>query len=85
MPNCGSNLKPFAAIPEISDQKFLPQTWNAKFLVESKNPDSLYRPAPTAEAMKEILAYKVYRKVRNGHTILWGNRIYLITAKFSYT
>lgn len=70
---------------EYLNQKFLPQTWNAKFLVEPKNPDSMYRPAPTAEAMKEILAYKAYRKVRNDHTILWGNRTYLITAKFSYS
>ena len=67
------------------NEVFLPKTWSQKFTVVPKSSISLYRPAPSPEALEEILSYKYNRKVRNDHTILWGNRMYLIQAKFSYS
>jgi transposase len=67
------------------NEKFLPETWNQKFTVEPKSAEALYRPAPTPEALNEILACKYTRKVRNDHTILWGNRTYQISAKLPYS
>lgn len=73
------------AATKYLNEKFLPDTWNQKFTVEPKSSESLYRPAPTPEALNEVLAYKYTRKVRNDHTILWGNRTYQITAKLPYS
>ncbi len=64
---------------------FLPNTWNQKFTVMPKSPESLYRRAPTPEALEEILSYKYGRNVRNDHTILWDNRLYQINAILSHS
>lgn len=70
---------------EYLNGTFLRNTWNQKFTVAPKSPESLYRSAPLPAALEEILSYKYTRKVRNDHTILWGNRMYRINAKLSYS
>jgi transposase len=70
---------------EFLNRQFLPNTWNEKFTIEPKSPESFYRPGPTDDSLTEIFATKTYRKVRNDHTILWGNRLYRITSLFSYS
>jgi hypothetical protein len=70
---------------EYLNNEFLPKTWNARFTVAPKRPESCYRAAPTMEGLHEILCLKYQRKVRNDHTILWGNRLYRITASLSYS
>jgi hypothetical protein len=67
------------------NETFLPHTWNQKFTVIPKSSESLYRGAPTPEALEEILSYKYGRKVRNDHTILWGNRLYQINANLPHS
>jgi hypothetical protein len=67
------------------NNKFLPQTWNQKFTVMPKSPGSLYRAAPTSQALEEILSYKYARKVRNDHTILWDNQLYKIEAQLPHS
>lgn len=67
------------------NNNFLPQTWNQKFTVVPKSPESLYRAAPTPQALEEILSYKYARKVRNDHTILWDNQLYKIEAQLPHS
>jgi transposase len=70
---------------EYLNEKFLINTWNKKFSVDPKSPESLYLPAPTPQALEEILSYKYVRKVRNDHTLLWSSRLYQITAQLPYS
>lgn len=65
--------------------EFLPKTWNEKFTVLAKSSKSSYQPIPTGRALDEVFCYKYKRKVRNDHTILWGNRLYQIDAKLSHS
>jgi transposase len=78
-------IREIAQANQYLNETFLPKTWNEKFTVTPKSPESLYRPAPTPRALEEVLSYKYFRKVRNDHTILWGNRLYKITINLPHS
>jgi transposase len=66
------------------NETFLKKTWNKKFTVEPKESGSALREAPSKEGLREIFSYKFYRKVRNDHTILHGNRMYQIETELGW-
>jgi transposase len=70
---------------EYLNKTFLKNTWNPKFTVAPKSSQSFYRAPPSAAEIEKVLSYKYIRKIRNDHTILWGNRMYSIGAKLSHS
>jgi transposase len=64
---------------------FLPETWNKMFTVVPGNSESKYLKPPTKEHIDHIFCIKYERKVRNDHTILWGNRQYLIKKELTFS
>ena len=64
---------------------FLPKTWNKKFTVAVENPESKYLKPPTDAHIDQIFCLKYDRKVRNDHTIFWGNRLYQIKKELTYS
>jgi hypothetical protein len=66
------------------NQRFLPTTWQRKFIVKAEGPGQLYRPRPTAQALDQVFCLKFSRKIRKDHTLLFGNELYAITARLRH-
>lgn len=79
-------LNDISSMKEATDyfnQRFLPETWVKKFRVEPKSEKTLFRPIPEQAGLNEVFSMKHDRKIRNDHTILWNNEIYLIQASLT--
>ncbi len=68
------------AATEYFNNEFLAHTWNKRFTVLARKPESKYRAAPTSQGVAETFCIKDFRKVRNDHTFFWCNRIYKILS-----
>lgn len=73
-----------AAANRYLKEVFLPD-WNKNFTVKPIKLESLYQPAPSLDALKEIFALKYERKIRNDETIHWQNHLYQSTFEFGYS
>jgi len=67
------------------NQRFLPETWDAKFTVKAENPGLLYRPRPQGLDLDQVFCLKLERKIKKDHTILFGNELYAITAELTHS
>lgn len=63
------------------NERFIPETWDARFTVPAKDEEPFWRTSPAKEALEEVLAYKYLRVIRYDHTILWENGMYKIGAE----
>jgi len=57
---------------------FLKEYWEPQKTVKPRCAESAYKPALKQKELNEILCFKNYRKVSNGHIINWLNKKYLI-------
>lgn len=67
-------------ISNIEDANaFLPgfiERFNARFAVEAADPEPAFKPAPTSERLKEIIAFREERSASNGSTITFHRKTY---------
>lgn len=78
-------IKDIKAATNYFNDEFLAKTWNPRFTLRARKPESYYRPAPTAAGIAETFCTKTSRKVRNDHTFYWNNKIYKITSKLRFS
>ena len=65
--------------------QFLIETWEKKFTVESKNVGKAYRACPRKQELDQIFCLKIYRTIRNDHTLLLANEVWGITADLPHS
>lgn len=64
---------------------FIPQFWQQKIVVDSKNQDSEFTAMPVHINLDDVCVQKEYRKIRNDRTFSYGNKFYLIESPLKHS
>ena len=80
-----NHIKDMASANRYLQDIFIPQFWQQKVAVISKNQDSEFTVVPEHINLDDVCVQKEYRKIRNDHTFSYGNKLYLIESPLKHS
>ena len=79
-----NNIKDIASANAYLKHVFIPQFWQAKIQVKSKQAPE-FTPLSKHTNLDDICVIKDHRKIRNDHTFSYGNKFYLIDSPLKHS